>query len=81
MSIVRDIVLRNEQGAVVTKVLTVHGDQDSIVPVESAWDFHSQIGKNTKLRQDDDHQIVIIPEADHSFLTEPEAKVQYNAMK
>ncbi|KAI9289320.1 Alpha/Beta hydrolase protein [Umbelopsis sp. AD052] len=81
MSIVRDIVLRNDQGAVVTKVLTVHGDQDSIVPVKSAWDFHNQIGKNSNLRQDDDHQIVIIPEGDHSFLTEPEAKLLRQAVR
>lgn len=75
MSIVRNLVLRDDQGRSVTRVLTVHGKEDSIVPVESAWDFYANVGQNNKHRQEDDHEIVIIPDADHSFLTEPEAKV------
>lgn len=75
MSIVRNLVLRDDQGRSVTRVLTVHGKEDSIVPVESAWDFHANVGQNNKHRQEDDHEIIIIPDAEHSFLTEPEAKV------
>jgi len=81
MSIVRDLVLRADHGSIVTRVLTVHGNEDSIVPVESAWDFHRNVGKNNKHRQEDDHEIIIIPEADHSFLTEEEAKCLRQAVR
>jgi pimeloyl-ACP methyl ester carboxylesterase len=75
MSIVQNIELRNSEGEPVTRILTIHGDKDSVVPVESAWDFYENVGKNNTHRQDGDHQIIIIPGADHSFLTEDEAKV------
>lgn len=80
MSIVQDIELRDPQGEPVTRILTIHGDNDSVVPVESAYDFFENVGKKNSHRQEDDHQLIIIPGGDHSFLTEEEAKVGLEIM-
>ncbi|KAL1915674.1 uncharacterized protein VTP21DRAFT_6433 [Calcarisporiella thermophila] len=53
MSVVKQIDMEK------TRVLTVHGDKDEVIPVEDAYEYHRILGRR--------HHLVVIPDALHSF--------------